>query len=146
MARVRGPNPNVLGRLAETIDALANVPSRAARPVADAINDLLEEEFEEGKAPNGIAWASLAPRTLKRHGPPPLTHTGEMRDGTVAAPTAGKGVAITVPFPGGIHQTGASDGDWHMPARPILPVNGLPAKWKKAIDKAISDTTKKKGG
>lgn len=128
-----------MGDLADRLGELAQVPSRAARDAADGINAALEEQFESGVDPYGEAWAPLAERTLLKHGEPPLTETGDMRDGTMAKPSRGAGIEITVPFPGGIHQTGAKRGAWVMPARKILPEGAeLPGPWKDAIDEAVA--------
>ncbi len=108
-ARARHPDYgdiDGMGGLADRLADLASIPSRIARDVADDLNDLMEDGFAAGQDAYGRAWEPLAPRTLRRHGPPPLTHTGEMRSETVARPTAGAGVTLTAPFPAGIHMTG----------------------------------------
>lgn len=136
----RGGNLGKMGELADRLGELASVPSRASAGAAEGINAALEEQFASGTDPYGNAWADLAPRTLLKHGPPPLTETGDMRDGTFAKPSRGAGVELTVPFPGGIHQTGAKRGNWVMPARKILPEGGeLPDTWKAAIDDALDE-------
>ena len=139
------PNLRKMGQLADRLGELAQVPSRASRAAAEAINAAVEEQFEEGTDPYGRPWAALAPRTLLKHGEPPLqgefgARPGDMAEGTVARPGRGAGIELSVPFPGAIHQTGASSGNWRMPARPILPQRGqLPPKWKAAIDAAMKE-------
>jgi hypothetical protein len=129
-----------MGDLADRLGELAQVPSRAAAAACDGINLALEQQFADGVDPYGAAWAPLAERTLLKHGEPALTETGDMRDGTMAKPSRGAGIELTVPFPGAIHQTGAKRGAWVMPARKILPEGGaLPDAWKEAIDEAMAD-------
>lgn len=136
----RGGNLGKMGELADRLGELAEVPSRASARAAEGINAALERQFEDGTDPYGASWAPLAERTLLKHGEPALTETGDMRDGTFAKPSRGAGVELTVPFPGGIHQTGAKRGAWVMPARKILPEGGeLPEPWREAIDEALDE-------
>lgn len=124
-----------MGELVDRLGELAAVPSRIAKDAAADIDALLEEEFDAGVDPYGAAWSPLAERTRKKHGPPPLTEFGDMRAGTHARPAQGAGISLVAPFPAGIHMTGGDAGDWHMPARPMLPVgDDLPTKWQAAID------------
>lgn len=135
-----------MGELADRLGELATVPSRIAADVADDLSGLLEAEFAAGRDPYGNAWAPLKKRTLLKHGPPALTHTGEMRSETRAAPGKGAGVVLVAPFPAGIHQTGAgtpSESDpgeqWGMFARPIFPDGDeLPESWQRAIEKRLA--------
>jgi hypothetical protein len=123
-----------MGDLADRLGELASVPSRASRGAADRITDLIQGQYATGEDPYGDAWADLSERTLERHGPPPLTDTGDMADGSIAKPAQGAGIEITIPFPGGIHQTGARRGTWRMPKRPILPDGDeMPPAWDDAI-------------
>lgn len=136
----RGGNLGKMGELADRLGELASIPSRASARAAENINAALEEQFENGTDPYGQSWAPLAERTLLKHGEPALTETGDMRDGTFAKPSRGAGVELTVPFPGGIHQTGAKRGNWIMPARKILPEGGaLPDAWREGIDEALDE-------
>lgn len=124
-----------MGDLADRLADLATVPSRVAKDVADDLDALLEDQFDRGVDPYGAKWEDLAPRTLKRHGPPPLTFKGDMRAGTFARAQRGAGISLEAPFPAGIHMTGGDSGNWHMPARPMFPVgDALPPKWQEAID------------
>lgn len=140
-----------MGDLADRLGELASVPSRASRAAADGINEALRDQFEDGVDPYGKAWAPLAPRTLAKHGEPPLQgefgdRPGDMAEGTIARPARGAGIEIEVPFPGGIHQTGASAGPWSMPARKILPEGEeLPPAWDEAISEALDEAFEKGG-
>lgn len=132
-----------MGQLGSRLNDLSRVPSRAASDASAGVNEALRSQFEDGADPYGNPWAGLADRTLEKHGEPPLQgefgdRPGDMASNTYAAPLAGAGIGINVPFPGGIHQTGASSGNWHMPARKILPERQMPPAWKLAIDSAIA--------
>lgn len=137
---------DAMGGLADILGELATVPSRVAAGVAADLNKLLESEFAGARDAYGNEWAPLKKRTLLKHGPPALTHTGEMRAGTYAAPGKGAGVVLEAPFPAGIHQTGAgtpSTSDpgeqWGMFARPIFPDGEeLPPAWEAAIEKRLA--------
>lgn len=129
-----------MGRLAENIGKLAGVPSRASRRVAQELRPLIQEQFDEGADPYGRSWKPLAPSTIDRgRFPPPLTDTGEMRDGIRVQPMRGAGVSITIPHPAQCHQTGWIGPQGTGPARPILPGRGMPPRWQEVIDVAILD-------
>lgn len=129
-----------MGELADRIGELAQIPSRISKAVADRLSDLIAEQFEEGVDPYGRPWAALAERTLRKHDEPALQaefggQPGPMAESARAFPMRGAGVALTVDFPGGIHQTGAKRGAWRMPKRAILPDEGeLPEAWARAIE------------
>lgn len=143
----RPPDLSKLRQLSNRVGDLSRIPSQAARASAEKINVLLERQFEEGVDPYGRPWASLAPATLEKHGEPPLQgefgdRPGDMASGTMATPSAGAGIQITVPFPGGIHQTGAPASN--MPRRAILPdASTLPPEWKEAINESVRESVKK---
>ncbi len=142
-------NLRKMGQLADRLSDLASIPSRASRAIANRITGLLDQQFDDGVDPYGAPWQELAAATAERHGPPPLTETGEMREGTYAKPMPGSGIALyggsssrswngTVAV-AGIHQTGAHKEGWDMPARPILPQGrALPDEWKSAIDDELA--------
>ena len=121
--------------LADRIGDLAQVPSRASKAVAERLNDLVADEYASGSDPYGEPWAPLMDATLdKGRSPPPLTASGDMAGGTLARPMRGKGVAFTVPDPGGFHQGGTVN----MEAREILPAGEeLPPPWSKAIEEEV---------
>lgn len=134
-----------MGRLGARLDDLARIPSRAAPAAAEGINAAIQSGYENGTDPYGDPWAELAERTQMKHGSPPLQAEfggvpGPMGQGTIATPRSGSGLDISVPFPGQYHQTGAHRGNWHMPARRILPQGrSLPPEWKTSIDDAMRD-------
>jgi hypothetical protein len=124
-----------MGQLVERLRDLTGVPSRAAGPVADRIDGLLQEEFDAGRDPYGTAWQGLSEVTLDRgRTPPPLTDTRGMRDSAAVRPLSRAGVGVTIAHPAAPHQTGWSGPVGSGPARPILPARSeLPATWSDAI-------------
>lgn len=139
-------NVNGMGKLADRLGELSTVPSRAAKIAAEKINEQIREQFADGTDPYGRPWEGLAARTLEKHDEPPLqgefgARPGDMAEGTRALPARSAGIEFTVPFPGGIHQTGAAKPpNWRMPARKILPDGGdLPPEWRSAVDDATRE-------
>jgi hypothetical protein len=128
-----------MGRLADRIEDLARIPSRAAATVALELEALIEAEYEGGHDPYGEPWEPLAEATIAkgRHFPP-LTDTGAMRLGSTVTPTQYAGVAIYIPHPGAPHQTGWSGPQGDGPARPTLPSRDMPRSWRDAIGAAVS--------
>lgn len=131
--------------LAERVGDLARVPSRVAARVSDELAAEVQAEFDAGTDPYGDPWAPLSPVTEARgRTAPPLTDSGDMRDGIRVASLAGAGVGITVPHPGAPHQTGWSGKHGAGPARPILPDRGaLPEAWENIIFDATEDEFQK---
>jgi len=125
-----------LATITRALNELATVPSKAAPFAAEAIEQLIQKEFDDGANPYGAAWAPLAPATVARgRSAPPLTDTGELRNVSV---TAAQGAGIRIELGesyGAFHQVGTG----RMPARPILPTGPLPAEWSAAIDRAIEE-------
>lgn len=134
-----------VGQLAERIGDLARVPSRVAARVSEEIAAEVQVEFDAGTDPYGDLWAPLSPVTEARgRTAPPLTDSSKMRDGIRVAPLPAAGVGITVPFPGGVHQTGWAGKSGDGPARPILPDRGvLPEAWEDVIFHACEDEFQK---
>jgi len=83
-----------------------------------AMAALGRQGFQQGRSPEGATWAPT------RAGNPPLRRTGAL-ERAVQARDTGSGFSFSVPSPGGFHQSGTR----RMPARPFLPVRGLPARW-----------------
>lgn len=126
-------------RLMQMCDALAVIehsPEAVAQKAAPKVSAAIEEQFALGLDPYGAPWAPLADSTLKKHGPPPLTDTGEMR-GETGAVAAGKTIVASSPEPADFHQHGTRT----MPARPVLPSEqqGLPQSWERAIKDAQAE-------
>lgn len=129
---------SAMGRLADNLAELAEVPSRASKKVSENIADLIEAEFASQSDPYGNPWEDHADATIERHGPHPiLSLSGAMRSTVHVAPMAGAGVSVTIDHPSEDHQTGWSGPQGRGPARPILPSGDLPDSWALAIDEAV---------
>jgi hypothetical protein len=130
-----------MGQLADRLADLSEVPSRAAKRVAEGLSWLVAEEFATGADPYGKAWKPLAEATLARRSQtsaPPLTDFGLMRASVSVRPQRGAGVAIRVMNPPAApHQTGWSGVQGSGPARPILPYRGMPEEWEELIEGAV---------
>lgn len=124
-----------LGRLAENLEKLSRVPSRAARKASEGIAEAIEAQFDAGVDPYGKAWAPLKPATLdKGRSPPPLTDSHDMRDSIEVRPARSAGIRITIGSEyAGFHQAGTR----FMAQRPILPQGPMPKTWTAAIDEAL---------
>ncbi len=124
-------------KLSDNLAELAIVPSRISRTVSDRINDLITEQFSQGKDPYEKPWKPLKATTIRRKGGDNriLLDSNLMSEETVARPMAGSGVRISTTSYAGFHQVGTS----RMVAREVLPDRSdLPLKWQKAIETAVS--------
>ena len=138
-----------MGDLAQHIATLASVPSRASKRVAEAIEQLILDEFDAGADPYGNAWAPLEEVTLQKRSQtsePPLTDYGTMRRSLIVRPMSGAGISITIDHPAAPHQTGWSGPRGSGPARPILPSKGMPLAWQEAIETATDEEIRKSVG
>ncbi len=120
--------------ISKLVAALAGVPSRAAPSVARGIRVLIGKQFTAGRDPFGNPWRVLRPATIaKGRHPPPLTDTRKMRRNIRVKAIRPAGIAVTVPDPGSLHQTGTR----RMARRQILPLSPprLPAPWRKVIER-----------
>lgn len=105
---------------------LANLAPALEVP-AERFKSLVDRSFIESRAPDGGAWAPLAPSTLtqkRREGysPKPLVRRGArgLQGSTVVEPFK-RGIRFGANKPyAGYHQFGTED----MPARPFLPFVG----------------------
>jgi phage gpG-like protein len=123
-------------RAAKAVAQLSRVPSQASATAAPKIAALINAEFDSEADPYGHAWAPHAEGTIKRWGEHNiLILTDVMREGIRVEPTSGAGIAITIDAPyAAFHQVGTVN----MPARPVLPSYGLPARWKRAIEESVN--------
>jgi hypothetical protein len=118
----------LIGNLGELAENGANAVSAKLEPV---LQQVLENEYELGRGPNGETWAAKADG-----GPSHLQDTGAMRAGTQVVRGV-KGISVKVPSPGGYHQGGTS----RMPARPLVPDGEpLPQQWVEAVSNAAQAT------
>jgi hypothetical protein len=114
-------------RAKNALRALSRVKSRFAKAGATEVNRLLAEQDAAGTNPYGQPHAPLK---RPRPGGPPLHKTGQSYADTAARPLAGAGIGIDLG--GHLH--------WHLsptsnrPARAALPLSGLPATWRRALE------------
>lgn len=119
---------------------LAAVPARLSERSALAITRLWRANYAAGQDPYGAAWAPNAPSTIahKGHGRV-MQETGETMDETRAVPMAGAGVSL---------RTGPRAA-WHLeatanrPARPVLPLRGVPPTWRQAMQRIAIEEARK---
>lgn len=124
-----------LRRVRRVVDEMGRLPGRLSQAAAPALTDELQRQFAEGRDPYGYPWAPLKPSTLRKHGPPPLTDTRRLRDGTKAvAMRAGIKLIAGAPY-GAFHQLGFRVGRTRVPARRILPNLGMPRAWREILDR-----------
>lgn len=126
-----------LRQLEDNLHRLSGVPSRVASDGAERIDALIEDQFDAGTDPYGVAWEALAESTLdKGRFPPPLTDTTALRSTRDVSPMAGAGISITFDEGyAGFHQGGTRN----MPERMILPNDAFPPTWEAALEEASSD-------
>ncbi len=106
------------------------VPARMARVAASALTAKLQAGFDAGSDPYGNGWAPLA-----TGGASHLEKSGAMRAGTRVVPASGSGLNMLAPSPANFHQSGTS----RMPARRVLPDNGVPASWGHILQEAFTE-------
>ncbi|MEI8257394.1 MAG: hypothetical protein WCJ30_17095 [Deltaproteobacteria bacterium] len=133
-----------IGQIRASLAKLASVPARAAKDVAEKIDQKLLDSFTNECDAYGRPWAPLAHSTVKRkNGNSVIMYrTGASMAATHAVAARGAGVRIST-GPNMAYHLGPSG---TRPARPILPIYGMPASWnaaiKSAVDAAYSRATK----
>jgi|SRR5579863_8452647 len=134
-----------MGRLAQNIRRLADVPSQAARVAAEKIKLYIREQFTNGLDPYGKKWKALKASTLRmpRVGGV-LVRTGKGAGSFEAKARRGAGIEITMEDYLGFHQTGFAHAGGRVPAREPLPSRGLPDTWARAIADALDDAFKRR--
>lgn len=116
---IKGSGFGALQQLERRLGSVAKGGARASsKALADGATALARQGFRQGRSPEGATWAPT------RAGNPPLRRTGAL-ERAVQARDTGSGFSFSVPSPGGFHQSGTR----RMPARPFLPVRGLPVRW-----------------
>jgi hypothetical protein len=129
-----------LTKMAGTLRELKRVPEFAVPEAAEGIQELLAEQFAQGRDPYGLPWAPLKPATLRKgRRPPPLSASGALRNEVLRVPQASAAfgrITLTLgPRYGAFHQTGTRD----MAQRLIFPEGRLPARWERVIAKAVQN-------
>jgi phage gpG-like protein len=110
---------------------------------ASALTDLVGLEFSESKGPFGLAWAPLAPATIKRRrqgSSKPLVDTGALQNSFHPSSTASEAVVSSDRTVDGfnlaeIHNFGTRDG--RIPPRVIFPQARLPDEWSNEVGDAV---------
>lgn len=127
-------------RYANVARELQKVPSRVSAQAAPAIERMWRKSYRAEQDPYGRPWAKLAPSTIARKGfDTIMVETGETYKATRVRPLAGAGIALTT----------GHKAQWHLeatgnrPARPVLPLHGLPAPWRERIRKITVDAARK---
>jgi phage gpG-like protein len=115
---------------------------------------LLDLQFRESRDPYGNPWTPLASRRGQ-----PLRDTGQHLQNTINYQVMGNNLGVGIGFRyAATHQFGAAirpvrakklrfkiDGrdvfadEVEIPARPLLPLDGLPPVWNKAISEEITE-------
>ncbi len=121
--------------LAAILEELEGIPSRVSSEVAQGINALLKEEFDNGTDPYGNPWTPLLPQTIRRKGGDTriLRDTDALSSGTIAKASQGAGVEIV----------SIEYGQYHQATRQILPEGELPTAWQDVIEQATERAFKK---
>lgn len=114
--------------LAKKLQNYEDVPVRTAESAAKIIEKAIDDEFAQGKSPDGVPW-----KPLKKGGPSRLEETGAMRK-SLSVTAEGTNVNITFSDP----KVG-----FHQKSRPILSSGKLPATWAKAVEDSFSEEFKK---
>ncbi len=119
---------------------LNKIPSRLAAEAAPAIERMWRKTYRAGQNPYGVKWQKLAKSTIDRKGHDTiLVESGDSYKATRVRPLPGAGIQLV---------TGEKL-QWHLeaaenrPARPVLPLNGLPAPWRERLKKIAVDVARK---
>jgi hypothetical protein len=133
-----------IGRLSHVLDKLIELPRKLAAEVKPDIDRLLQQQFKDGVDPYGRPWAPLRPATLALgRRPPPLTDSRVLRDGTQVVlgrgNSAGLRIHLGAPY-GFFHQTGYRNvrTGRRVPPRRVLPQQGIPQSWSRALRAAAT--------
>jgi hypothetical protein len=103
----------------------------ASRAIEQAVTELIQNQFDERRAPDGTPWAPRKPPTGTW---PLLEKTGKMRRGfKVIASASQLKVLQSQPYLK-FHQEGTS----RMVARPVVPGANLTPEWQEYIDVSVA--------
>lgn len=146
-------NPARLGQLARTLERLGEVPSRAAAPIAEAIEQRLQDDFAAESNSYGRTWAGYSAGSIRRgRTPPMLQETRNLVDSLRVVPMAGSGVRIVWDMTSSGDGGSAGyprfhfEGTKYMPIRSFLPDSGMPATWAADIKRIMTETFRSAGG
>jgi hypothetical protein len=121
-------------RWAARLRRLAEVPRVAANMASPRLTERVRQQFAQGVDSYGSAWAPLAASTIRRKGHDwILVRSGRTQTTTIARPGGSGSVATITIRSMGWHQYPTA----HRPARPILPIAGIPPAWADEVRAAI---------
>lgn len=127
-------------RYANVARELQKVPSRISAQAAPAIERMWRKSYRAEQDPYGRPWAKLSPVTIAKKGfDTIMVETGETYKATRVRALSGAGIALTT----------GHKAQWHLeptenrPARPVLPLSGLPSAWRERIRKITVDAARK---
>ncbi len=119
---------------------LQKIPARVSSQAAPAIEKMWRKSYRAQQDPYGKPWAKLAKSTIDRKGfDTILVESGDSYKATRVRPLPGAGIQLV---------TGEKL-QWHLeatdnrPARPAMPLHGMPAPWRERIRKITVDAAKK---
>jgi Phage virion morphogenesis family len=130
-----------LGRIADSLARLSEVPSRAARSAAVGIAEAIDQQFANGVDPYGVPWAPLKESTIERKGSSDiLIESSRMRDTVKVVPMQGAGISVTFEAEyAGFAQTGFVVGKTKVPPRKVIPDGPIPEAWEHALDDSFDE-------
>lgn len=119
---------------------LQKVPSRLATQAAPIIERMWRKTYRAGQDPYGVKWAPLAPSTVARKGHDTImVETGQTYRETRVRTLPGAGIGLVT----------GHKAQWHLeatgnrPARPVLPLRGIPSPWRARLAKLAADVARK---
>lgn len=119
---------------------LVKVPAAVAARGAAALQAIWRRDYEGGRDAYGKAWAPNAPSTIakKGHGRV-MQESGETLAKTLARPLPGAGIRLSTGPRAGYHL----EPHRSRPARPVLPLSGMPATWRARLREIARDEARK---
>lgn len=119
---------------------LNKVPARLSAQAAPAIERMWRKTYRAEQDPYGRPWAKLSPVTIAKKGfDTIMVESGDTYKETRVRPLSGAGIGLTTGY----------KAQWHLeavgnrPARPVLPLHGLPAPWRERLRKIAVDAARK---
>jgi len=132
--------PSAAVKLKAVLRELAQVPARVSHRSALAITKLWRANYNAGQDPYGKAWAPNAPSTIARKGHARvMVETGATLDETRAVPMGGAGVSLRTGHKAAWHLEATSN----RPARPVVPLRGVPPTWRAAMQRISVEEARK---
>lgn len=132
--------PGVAVKMRKVLKALLVVPAKLADRGALRITKDWKMMYAAGNDAYGRPWARLAPSTLARKkGPGILRESEETFDATRAVPSAGAGIKLVTGPTAAYHQEAVGS----RPARPVIPLEGVPSRWVELLRPIGVDLSRK---